>query len=334
MNPGIAHDLRGGPRMGFTLVELLVVIGITGVLVGLLLPAVQQARESARRTRCANNLKQMILATHAFEAAHGGFPRASAGRSLPETFNFTSLHCSLLPHLGHKPIYDAINFEGPCHSLDTIAPLNATAASWVIDVFLCPSDPRARGGLSPYGPNSYRANHGLGLSRQVRPGVFSNVEDGAFAFLRAKLPLGAFRDGLSNTVAFAEKPIGSGSSGRYEPFRDYMIHVRSLSTTVDQWVEACRRQHRTRNAQFDGGATWLLADHAYSGFFVKQPPNDPIPDCGHPGVGGGVFTTRSYHPGGVNAAMCDGSARWFGSGMDPAAWRALGTRVPGDLPDL
>lgn len=331
MRPTSPDQPSGRTRAGFTLIELLVVIGLIGVLVGLILPAVQRSREAARRIRCVNNLNQMILATHAFEAAHNGFPCASAGRPLPGMHNHTSLHSALLLHLEQEALYNAINFEGPCDTLETVAPLNVTAAMRFVDVFLCPTDANARRGTSLYAPHSYRANYGLGLAREIRPGVFTADETGAFVFQRPVLPLGAFEDGLSNTVAFAEKPVGSGQTRRYEPFRDYLGQMLSSRATVDDWVAACSRLRDIREAHLDGGSTWILADHVYTGFFTKQPPNDPVPDCGFSGVGGGVFTTRSDHPGGVNVAMADGAVRWFKSGMDAATWRALGTRARGDM---
>lgn len=333
------HTSRGActssrRRRGFSIVELVVVVGILCVLAALLLPAVQASREAARRARCTNNLHQLILAAHGFESSHGGLP--CVGSELrpipPRPFNFTSPQCALLPHLDRKATFDSINFGTMCCGFADIAGSgNATAAAQLVDVFLCPSDPQARSRSPAYAPNSYRANTGLGELRQAaRSKGWEAVHDGAFDPTRGVMPLGEFRDGLSNTLAFSEKPVGSGPAGVYHPFRDWLEESHA-GATADDWVAVCSRPRRTLAGPTDSGATWILPGQVYTEFYAKRPPNDLVPDCGDYGLSGqGVFTARSYHPGGVNAALADGSVRFFGDGTDVKTWRALGTRSGSD----
>lgn len=323
-------------RGGFTLIELLVVMGIVSILASLLLPAVQSAREAARRARCSSNLRQLILAAHGFASDHRGFPTvgwAGVRMTHPEpNYNGTSSQCALLPYLEQRAIFDAINFEVMCCGTleDIAAGGNATAATRLIDIFLCPSDPLAGGGIMPYGPMSYRANAGLGELRRLGPNSSSSIFDGAFVAPTPVLPLGAFRDGLSQTLAFAEKPIGSGISREYHPFRDY--YNQGFAVTADEWVRVCRDAPVRVSPLWrktDAGATWFVQSCFSTLFYAVQPPNDPVPDCG--GLADtGLFTARSYHPGGVNAALCDGSVRFFTDGTAVPTWRTLGTRNRSD----
>ena len=328
--PEAAGRLSPARPSGMSLIELLVVLGIIGILAGLLLPAVQQARDAARRAECSQNLKQLILATHGFEAAQGGFPPALNPNRVTDSGKFAALsvHAALLPYIEQTALYSAINLEVDCYDYGHLPGDNATAARTTVALFLCPADPTSDNG--PWASNSYRGNLGVDPSREIAPNVFEPVNDGAFVRDKLRLPLSDFRDGLSNTLAFSEKPIGSGS-GRYRPFNDW-VQVRHRAATGADWAEACARLPGVENARFDAGRTWLLAGAIYTQFFTSVAPNSPIPDCGeHHNNGAGVFAARSYHSAGVNAALADGSVRWFSSGTDTEIWRALGTRAGGEL---
>lgn len=325
---------RRSPR-GFSLIELLVVIGVIAILAGLLLPAVQAARESARQARCRNNLRQLILAAHAFEGDHRGFPPALAFRALSRDLtNQTSLHSQLLPYLEQSALYNALNFDVPGHSIATIDPSNLTAAGTSLDGLLCPSDRTpARSALAA---TNYRGNYGLGGYRRVQGGptgvALAREEDGAFVFGRDALPLADFRDGLSNTLAFSERPVGRPGDG-YEPASGWIAVGHQGDVTPDERVARCARLplSAAEAAQHDSGASWLVPGTIYTLFVCASPPNGRSPDCGGRGFNGdGVFSARSRHPGGVLAAMADGSARWFPSTTAVAAWRSLGTRHGGD----
>lgn len=331
---------RNPSRPGFTLIELLVAIAIIGILISLLLPAVQSAREAARRAQCQNNLKQILLALHGFESAHGGFPCSTLGRlvttPLGRSLNTASPQAQILRELDQGLLYDALNFDQPSLTMADFSLGNATAASRSVATFLCPSDPHARPAATA--PNSYRANNGLcGPPIPVPdPGRVGRVawaadEDGSFVFTRCPLPFAEFTDGLSNTLSFSEKPIASGV---YSPFRDWVEpRPGGPNELVVPWVSICADLDSTsvRNWRLNAGRTWLIGGAVFTAFHASVAPNSPIPDCGTMLNGGtGVFAARSYHPGGINAAMADGSVRWFTSGTDVQVWRAHGTRAKGD----
>ncbi len=327
---------------GFALIELLVVIGIIGILTGLLLPAVQGARESARRTQCANNMKQLILATHSFAASRGGFPPAAFwGRPIARkdhSVGIYSLHCAILPYIDQENLYDSINFDLSSGSFILLEHNNLTAATRVVGTLLCPSDTRATSSL-PFAANSYRGCTGFGEARLVgdnltlfNEGVFVPLDDGSSKIL----PLASISDGLSSTLAFSEKPIGSGATGSYDPFRDWVpYNLSGDDWGADNWLNACSHLARAyvAGAQLDAGGSWMIPGAVYTHFYASAPPNSRVPDCGTSRInnGLGIFAARSYHPGGVGAAMADGSVRWFTSGVDTRTWRSLGTRAGGEV---
>lgn len=237
-------------RRGFTLVELLVVIAIIGILIALLLPAVQAAREAGRRMQCSNNLKQMGLATLNFESARKEFPK---GRELPdwvrngvvvksytnyngvqqtadEKTGFYSVHVHILPYMERKHVHDLINFDVAQVLRMTVngEPFNvnyvpyATAAG----TFLCPSDPNVNliisennyrynfGGSTPYaGARATYAQDNHSASSTDGLPVLGN---GAFTAGRA-LRIADITDGLSNTAFFSERTKGSGRNANTEP---------------------------------------------------------------------------------------------------------------------
>jgi len=330
-------------RSAFTLIELLVVVGIIGLLVGLTLPAVQAVRESARRARCANNLRQLALATHNFAAVHNGFPCAVTYHEVKPAPDFkvsdSALHCQLLGYLEESNLFNAINFQVPMSPLETLPPENFTAARHTVAGFLCPSDPLTATG--PFGCQSYRGNDGLDESRLAGPlgrrslrrsglGAFGDVGDPGLT-----LSLAEFTDGIATTIAYSEKRVGSGA-GPFHAARDWVdgVGVPLTERTADDWVALCSSlpPSAVQAARTTAGRNWLLYGASFSTFFTSVPPNSLVPDCGNGNNNGtGVFAARSDHPGGVNAAMADGSVRWFASTVAVATWRALGTRGGGEL---
>ena len=232
-------------RKAFTLVELLVVIAIIGILVSLLLPAVNAAREAARRTQCINSLKNISLAAINYESGNGAFP---AGRldpdwavngmprssytsldSIPASpqhqSGFTSVHVRILPYMEETAIYNLINFDIGFSKRLTIGgqPFNPNyqAFSQAAGLFICPSDKNnGRGGVSE---NNYRYNFGgstpyggsNNTSQQdqhdaVDNNGFSVLGNGAFSMGTDGLRVGKYKDGLSKTAFFSERTKGSG----------------------------------------------------------------------------------------------------------------------------
>jgi len=194
-------------RPAFTLIEVLVVLGIIALLVGLLLPAVQSAREAARRSECAHKLRQLALATNNFVSTFDGFPSFVTYHEVSPpprlAMSHASLHCQLLGYLEASTLSNAINYNVPMGLPETFPPENLTARSWTNSSFLCPSDP-LKG--TEAGGQSYRGNVGLGERlRYGLPGrqIVLQSELGAFGSLGAVLPVSAFTDGTSNTIAFS-----------------------------------------------------------------------------------------------------------------------------------
>ncbi len=304
-------------RRGLTLIEALVVIGIIGLLIGLLLPAVQAAREAARRTRCAANLRQLGFALQAYESTYGYYPPFATIST-----NY-SPQVLLLPHLEQSNVYDSINLSLNSCTVEYLPPANATAASTVIAAFLCPSDPGTGSALFeslglPLASNSYRGNAGVcTLCDQDNLGLIN-----IFAVRQASVV-----DGLSNTLAFSEKSVGSPGGSR-SPARDWYAYLDVfLPETAQGWIDGCTRIAAGSLAHNNTGRTWLTYGGYYTEFFTLVPPNSTLADCGHSSANGhGIFGARSDHPGGVNAAMADGSVRWTSSTIAGPTWRALGTR--------
>ena len=327
------------PR-GVTLVEILVVLGIIAVLIGLTLPAVQSAREAARRARCMSNLKQLIGATHQFEAAWGGFPPCvtwyHAPGEAPGTLAAYSLHCRLLPYLEQATLYDAMNFEAVLHR-ESFDGANRTVAATRLTAFLCPSDSNALHARSA--ANSYRGCFGEGATVRGSSGILlldartagvfspgpSDGNTGSGVLRSAEI-----RDGLSNTLAFSEKPITDGV--RYQAFRDWSSEIGELGPMgADDWIGTCIRT-KPNAPVLNAGVSWLISNTTATLFTSVAPPNSRVPDCGCSAFENlGSYTARSQHPGGVCAAMADGSVHWYGASLDARIWRAMSTRAGGEI---
>jgi prepilin-type N-terminal cleavage/methylation domain-containing protein len=293
---------------GFTLVELLVVIAIIGVLIALLLPAVQAARESARRTQCKNHLKQMGLALHNFHDTNHRFPPARDPWPTP-----FSTQARLLPFLEQMNLQELIDFTQP-----TSTGANATAAAMAIALFQCPSDP-ARGRVpgSTFGGTNYVANVGTGANN----GDYV-TGDGVFLLNR---PVG-FRDildGSTNTAAFSESILGDGQATPLEP----QLQAVQLSGGTPTAPGVCGSGPWTGMR----GDRWINGGYlatTYNHFF---PPNSTSWDCLNTSNNFGLKGARSYHPGGVQLLRCDGSVHFVIDTIAISVWKAIATRAGGEV---
>ncbi|MDG3004801.1 DUF1559 domain-containing protein [Paludisphaera mucosa] len=221
-------------RSGFTLIELLVVIAIIAVLIALLLPAVQSAREAARRSQCVNNLKQIGLGLHNYHQAIGSFPQGQSQATNLENYpgyaGWTewSAQSLMLPYMEQTPLYNSINFAF-CGGYDAGANINGTAWTSLVAGFLCPSDGNAGRGAIPRGTgpgnsNSYRGSIGTTTARweqwpgysSCRPDPFNKTggppncnpySTGVFVYYAVN-GLRDITDGSSNTIAFSESLVG------------------------------------------------------------------------------------------------------------------------------
>lgn len=303
-------------RPGFTLIEILVTIAIIGLLVGLLLPAVQFAREAARRSRCSNNLRQLGLALNAYQSTHGVFPQ---GRNGPGY----SPHTMLLPYLEQTSLYHSINFAVDFVTVDLSDGPSMTAMTTEISIFLCPSDDT--GGLTQ-GRTNYPGSEGYALNSGATAGLFSDGSLGGpdpFAYIGPQ----AVADGMSTTAAMAEWALGGS------PVRDPIGPVfRTSSLTdpdeFDQFVATCANLS-VPTAEIGAAGksgTWLLQGAPNTLY------NHDLVINGHSCLNGtsvnlGAWTAGSRHPGGANVLFADGHTQFVRSSLTLAVWRAIGTRA-------
>jgi type II secretory pathway pseudopilin PulG len=331
---GIAFNQQRAPRRSgaFTLLEVITALGVIGLLVSLLLPAVMAALSSARCTQCHDHLKQLALAASSYQSAHGVFPYTTIGNGGPnQPSRSISPQALMLPYVEMEPVYAQINFSeiGDTSGGRPTSSLNGPLLSFSISVYLCPDDKVASGA------NSYRANMGVNplpgiLVGSSTPGLAKESDTGAFRINRALSPA-EFRDGLANTVMFSEKLIGGFDPQRFDPPRDCFYSGYDIETVEDA-VLVCQNPP-SANPPHDPytGATWLFGGFDQTWYNHIFQPNSPAPDCaaGMPG-GHGAYTARSFHRASVNAALADGAVRSIDERIDLAVWRALGTRAGGE----
>jgi prepilin-type N-terminal cleavage/methylation domain-containing protein/prepilin-type processing-associated H-X9-DG protein len=257
----LTPDRRPRGRPAFTLIELLVAIAIIGVLVALLLPAVQAAREAARRVRCTGNLRQIGLALHAYHDAHRTFPAGGwiPAASLPQNARMNlGWSAAILPGVEQAALYDALNV-----GLAYNKPANSTAARTVLSVYLCPSEPRKspwhRAPGDPF--DSADADYGgMYGPRGLRgPGDINNPPRGALLFNQC-LGIAQIRDGTSQTIHVGEAPEAINAmwiSGHNLFDQSKPINARPPA----EFGEELASQH-------PGGANALFADGSVH--FLKQ----------------------------------------------------------------
>ncbi|GIW96332.1 MAG: prepilin-type N-terminal cleavage/methylation domain-containing protein [Pirellulaceae bacterium] len=330
---------KGIGRCAFTLVELLVVIAIIGVLVALLLPAVQAAREAARRIQCANNLKQLGLAVHLYADTWKRFPpSAVVDLSVTLTGNNVSwgVHGRILPFIEREDLGSRIDL----------------AAAWdgqmVIDnvripIFSCPSDARGRDvrDTGAGKPRLYPTSYGFNLGTYFVYDPARNLGGSGFSHPNAGLSFAEFLDGTSNTLMAADVRA-------WQPYRRNggPPHLQVPSTAAEASVIVASAP----DFKDTGHTEWPDGRVHHTGFTTTLTPNTVVPciqggmtfNCdynswqeGRNGRNGNptyaIITSRSYHPQGVQVALVDGSVRFVSQQISLSTWRALGTRNGQDV---
>jgi prepilin-type N-terminal cleavage/methylation domain-containing protein/prepilin-type processing-associated H-X9-DG protein len=355
---------------GFTLIELLVVIAIIAVLIGLLLPAVQSAREAARRAQCVNNLKQMTLAALNFESTYSTlppgygpspiYPSAGGGRLNPQAL--------ILPFIEGGSTYNAFNTQWNINNYSASGP-NFTSQSQIISAYNCPSDPSSTrlsvGGGTPFqlGTSNYFASLG-GSASQLYGGTFATeekntvflgvynvkIDESAPATVNGQpnpdyqkataTALAGITDGTSNTGMFAETRRSSQSypsvySGRnpYSLDNVFLLAADDPTWSNQVWPPLCGNWD---NAQvidliYYRGQEYYRDLPQVANYTHTLTPNSKLYDCGTFSFYNAHMAPRSYHPGGVNASFCDGSVHFIKDSVSPPTWFALGTRAGGEV---
>jgi type II secretory pathway pseudopilin PulG len=332
---------------------LLVVIAIIGVLIGLLLPAVQNARESARRTQCLNNLKQVGLAILNFESSKKHLPSAAVSReyaadpSHPHSFYRWSALAQVLPYMENQTLHDLLDLSLPMYMPGGGYPIsepNKVGISQTLPAFLCPSDELRR--LKPEtAPTNYAVCGGSG----ARGGTPFDT-DGVF-YVNSATTFADIADGASNTMVVAESLLGEdtprgidGTFANASTERSYKF-VLNFSGTPQLTDFRCEGSQNFNSSEGTGndprGFAWCSGEYRCATYNHYYPPNaaaydcvasvttDPTPPPAKPILYSayGWRAARSNHLGGVNGALADGSARFFEEHVDRALWKAFATRA-------
>ena len=323
---------------GFTIVELLVCIGVIAVLLGLLLPAVQSAREVAKRVQCGNNLRQIGLALQLYVNQEGVFP----GVDLPTAYgikgisysgNFFSPYARMLSLLDQASLFNALNFQFiPTQSLGMVC--NATVMNVQIGSLLCPSD--VVGLVDGFGRVNYRFS--LGPTPRFSPLNSDALSlSGAFT-TNFSYSTADFTDGLSSTIGVSERTKGDWQKGNYGTGDYYLLnygHGREGISNPDSAISFCNSLLINSSVESRGGESWCLSGFHFTNYNHCTTPNPRNPDCSlddakepihNRVIHEGVFSASSNHSNGVNVMLMDGSVHHVSNAINLNVWRALSTR--------
>ena len=287
--------MRGQSQRAFTLVELLVVMAIIGILISLLLPAVQSAREAARRMRCAHNLMQLSIAVQNYESAYEMYPPGVTDSQGP-IMNVAQGHhfgwlTRILPYIEQTTTFRHLDF-----TVSVYDDKNAPVRNLRVPIFRCSSD--------AYYPNTadVAMSNYAGCHHDVEAPI--DVDNNGVFFLNSQVRYEHLEDGSSHTIFIGEKRLSSGDLG---------------------WVSGTRASLRNTGTPINGA--WLR--------WAPPPATEKEKAEAEAAAQAGALVVggfESYHPGGANFALGDGSVHFIQDTMDPLAFQQLGHRADGKLP--
>ncbi len=357
----LKSDQSGRRRFGFTLIELLVVIAIIAVLISLLLPAVQSAREAARRAQCINNLKQIALACHNYESGQGSFPMGNRYIDVTSFFSQTpcdttsswfgfSAFCYIIPFLEGNAQYSAINFSQRASSIT-----NTTALGTKLSSFICPSDSDATQFIYSNGLPSGYVQCSYGMSRGTQENIYTNWATASFPDPGAQNPqhcnaalgngmfgaegvvkISGVTDGTSNTTLFGEMSRFANEPADPYNFYDFTAVFPASDFNANAinknelFPETGAFTYPRINSPND--PTGNTANSVWPGCGTSAGiPTDWFTNCPQALTGLGEWAFRSRHPGGVNFAFADGSVKFIKQSINDQAYQSLGTRAGGEV---
>jgi prepilin-type N-terminal cleavage/methylation domain-containing protein/prepilin-type processing-associated H-X9-DG protein len=330
----VLRDHRSYCR-GFTLIELLVVIAIIAVLIALLLPAVQQAREAARRIQCRNNLKQIGLALHNYESTHGLWPEESGAPQQGSLYNMprSSWMTSILPHFDQANLYQQYDW-----TRDWLDPVNQSTIMTQISLYNCPSAPIRPGfeytilvsysdrntstpTLGPrtfyYGATTDYTNVGgigTNLNKSLPQPIMNPTSSGIL--MASAVSLAAITDGLSNTILVTE------CAGRPRLYQRGMLIPDG--TTPKTWSGSSTHPFPTGGVWASHSKGFLIDGALPNGYTNSTPGTAPVNSSNDNEV-------YAFHPGGAHVLMADGSVRMVAESMSLQLLSAMATRAGGEV---
>jgi prepilin-type processing-associated H-X9-DG protein/prepilin-type N-terminal cleavage/methylation domain-containing protein len=371
MRTSFSHPYQRLRGSAFTLIELLVVIAIIAVLIALLLPAVQAAREAARRSQCINNLKQIGLALHNYHSSGDAFPGIYGARNVSNiaeirgSWGAWSAQSLFLPYMEQQAVANSCNYS-LCNRDNAAGQLqNQTAIGVRINSFLCPSSPLPLGNDGPYRKPGNNYFSSVGASMAFTADSYNNMPASAWPnglFMQNGPAIGIrdVLDGTSNTIAFGEWRTGDFDETKLSIPQD-VINLRSypagsgwgspnlnyppgLVQNFQAWLNQCAG---AAPSSTQGAEPWrtnmsYLGQSWHQGMFgwtmgnVLLAPNSPYPNCRCCSWDGdwdceGTYGLSSFHPGGANVLMADGSVRFLKASTNMKTMWSLGSRNNGEV---
>jgi prepilin-type N-terminal cleavage/methylation domain-containing protein/prepilin-type processing-associated H-X9-DG protein len=313
-------------RSGFTLIELLVVIAIIGILIALLLPAVQKVREAASRMSCTNNLRQLVLAMHGRHDNLGTFPSGYQNITSATFPTIAASHfrwswiAQLTPYLEQTNIYNSLDLTIPLYDAhNNVFPVNQLGTSTAVKILYCPSDRLGVVTLG-WGPTNYVGNLGSGKNGGPR-----FMTDGIL-FENSRIKMADITDGTSTTAMISEQILGRGDPTQTSVQPDEIPFFWGRLPKNAPVTDAACAGITTFNG--DRGARWADGECQYAEYDHHYQPNPRVWDC--VAFEYSWKPARSKHHGGVNVAYCDGGVRFITESIPATIWQAMGSRSGGE----